>query len=102
MRIPANIPVSILSFFLLAIQYTVYRLQFKIGPRLKFLKLSASDEGYSYFKTDQIQKISKNFECCPICFSDLDEEIDIEIDLEKLEHASLMVNYLGIDLLKFN
>jgi hypothetical protein len=94
MRIPINVPLSMLCLFLLAIQFIIYRLQYKIGPRLKFLKLSSSEDGYTYYKSEDL--LSKNeISDCPICFDNLSEHIDFDSPADKLEHASLIVDYLG-------
>lgn len=94
MRIPCNEPLSLLCLFLLAVQFIIYRLQYKIGPRLKFLKLASSENGYKYFKSDELLT-SNETKDCPICFEDLSEYIEFESPADKLERASLIVDYLG-------
>ena len=94
MRIPVNLPLSMFCVFLLAIQFIIYRLQYKIGPRLKFLKLSSSENGYTYYKSEDL--LSKNeISDCPICFDNLSEHIEFDSPADKLEQASLIVDYLG-------
>lgn len=94
MRIPCNVPLSLLCLLLLAAQFIIYRLQNKVGPRLKFLNLVSSEDGYKYFKSDELL-VSNETKDCPICFEDLSEHIEFESPAEKLEQASLIVDYLG-------
>ena len=94
MRIPSDVKLSIFSLCLLVLQFIVYRLQYRIGPRLKFLKLSSSENGYSYYREHQLMD-SNDESTCPICFEELSEHIEFDSSADKLEKASLIVDYLG-------
>ena len=95
MRIPSDIKLSIFCIVLLTIQFILYRLQYKIGPRLKFLKISSSEDGYTYYKDFELINSNEDKDC-PICFEELSEHIEFDSSADKLENASLIVDYLGI------
>ena len=94
MRIPCNIPLSLVCLFLLGVQFVIYRLQYKIGPRLKSLNIGSSEDGYTYYKESDLIKSNEDSNC-PICFEGLSEHVEFDSSAEKLEQASLLVDYLG-------
>lgn len=96
LRVPPNFPLCIACISLLVLQFFVYHLQMRLGPRLKPLDLNASDLGYRYFKKGEIFS-EREDQSCPICFDELCDHVsfDSTSTSDQLEQVSLLVDYLG-------
>ena len=94
-RVPVDVPLCLLCFGCMALQFVFYRLQMHIGPRLKTLKLENSPDSYCYFGDKTMHLVPTENADCPVCFSPLAEIIDFEEEMPKNESSSLIMDYIG-------